>query len=242
MTQVLPAIIPRTKEQLEEEVRRVAGFASLIQVDISDGLFTPIKTWPYNGRDGEFFEQLKAQEAGWPRWEDVDVEIHLMIKDPENTVLDWIHTGVSAVVAHIEATENFQKVIDICRENLVSIGVAIKPSTDIEKIKPFVDGVYPVRSPEGSQGEFTSNGVDFIQVMGSDALGKHDVPLDPKAITLISKLHELYPERIIAIDIGVNEDTAETLVDAGATKLISGGAILETANPEEVFRSFESIG
>jgi ribulose-phosphate 3-epimerase len=221
MTKVLPAIIPHTKEQLEGEIKKVVGFTTLIQVDISDGVFVPTKTWPYNGRDPEFFEQLKNQEVGWPRWEDVDVEIHLMVKNPEETVLDWIHTGVSSVVAHIEATDNFQKVIDICRENSVSIGVAIKPSTDIEKIKPFVDGV------------------DFIQVMGSDILGKHDVPLDPKAIEMITQLRALYPERIIAIDIGVTIDTKDELISAGANKLISGGAILEDANPEEVYRELE---
>ena len=57
--QVVPAIIPKTREQMEEEIKKVSGFASLIQIDISDGLFTPFKTWPFNGRDVEYFENLK---------------------------------------------------------------------------------------------------------------------------------------------------------------------------------------
>src|SRR3989344_4452527 len=128
MTQVLPAIIPQTKQQLEEEIKKVSGFAKLVQVDISDGKFTSVKTWPYNGRDGEFFEQLKREEIGWPNWQDVEFEIHLMAQNPENVVGDWVHTGVSAVVAHIEATQDFQRVIDICRESAVEVGIAIKPS------------------------------------------------------------------------------------------------------------------
>ncbi len=220
---VLPAIIPHTKEQLTEEIKKVAGFAKLIQVDISDGVFVPVKSWPYNGRDADFFEQLKSEEIGWPRWEEVEIEAHLMVKSPEDTVADWIHSGVTSVVAHIEATDNFQKVIDICRQHTVAVGVAIKPSTDISRIASFAEQV------------------DFIQVMGSDTLGKHDVKLDMKAVEKIKALRELYPERIIAIDIGVSEDTAEMLVSAGANKLISGGAILESAHPEEVFRYFESL-
>ena len=156
-------------------------------------------------------------------WEKLDIEVHLMVKSPENVLSDWIRTGVSAVVAHIEATDNFQKVIDICREHTVAVGVAIKPSTDIARLEPVVSQV------------------DFIQVMGNDLLGKHGVELDPKSVEQIKKLHTLYPERIIAIDIGVSEDTAQTLVSAGANKLISGSAILDSENPEEVFKYFESL-
>lgn len=217
MIKVVPAIIPHTREQLTEEIRKVASFADLVQIDISDGLFVPTKTWPYNARDLDFFEKLKAEEEGWPRWEDLEFEIHLMIKNPEDTVLDWIHTGASSIIAHIESTDNFQKVIDICRENNVSVGVAIKPMTDDSKLSPF------------------ASQVDFIQVMGSDMLGKHGVELENEAVDKIKSLRNAYPERIIAIDIGVNIETRDILIEAGANKLISGGAILESDNPEEVF-------
>ncbi|MSU45352.1 MAG: hypothetical protein EXS47_01855 [Candidatus Zambryskibacteria bacterium] len=217
MIKVVPAIIPHTREQLTEEIRLVAQFAELVQIDISDGIFVPTKTWPYNGRDSDFFENLKAEEEGWPRWEDVEFEIHLMVKNPEDVVLDWIHTGASAIIGHIEATDDFQRMIDICRENNVSVGIAIKPSTDDSVLLSFVDQV------------------DFIQVMGNDLLGKHNIPLDLKAVEKIKSLRKLYPERIIAIDIGVTKETEDILIEAGADKLISGGAILNSDNPKEVF-------
>jgi len=223
MIQVVPAIIPHTKEQLEDEIQRVAKFARLIQVDITDGIFVPTKTWPYNGRDVDFFDKLKNEEIGWPGWENVDVEVHLMIKNPEESVLDWIKTGASTIVAHIEATDNFQEVIDLSREKLVSVGVAIKPSTDISRLAPFVSQV------------------DFIQCMGNDLLGKHGVVLDPKAVLQIKELHKLYPERIIAIDIGVNEETMEELISSGVSKFISGGIILEASDPEEEYKKLSNI-
>jgi ribulose-phosphate 3-epimerase len=223
MIQVVPAIIPHTKEQLEEEIKRVAKFAKVIQVDITDGIFVPTKTWPYNGRDVDYFEKLKKEEEGWPEWEEVNIEVHLMVKNPETIVLDWIKTGASTIVAHIEATENFQEVINLCRENYVSVGVAIKPSTDISRLAPF------------------AYVVDFIQCMGSDSLGKHGVELDPKAILQIKELHKLYPQRIIGIDIGVKEETAEELISAGVTKFISGGIILGADNPEEEYEKLKNF-
>jgi len=223
MTKVLPAIIPTSKEQLSEEIGKVAYFADLVQIDISDGIFTGVKTWPYYGRDVDYFEKLKMEEEGWPKWEEVDIELHLMVANPETVLDEWIATGVSGIVAHIEATDDFQKVIDICRNKNVSVGVAIKPNTDIEKIEKFV--------PQ----------VDFIQVMGSQLLGKHGVELEEKSLEMIKSLRALYPDSIIAIDIGVTEENAETLVEAGVNKLISGGAILNSDNPKEVFNYFESL-
>lgn len=215
---VVPAIIPHSREQMEEEIKKVSGFAHLVQIDISDGIFTPVKTWPYNGREVEYFEKLKTEEEGWPDWENVDYEVHLMVKNPEKVVLDWIHTGVSALIAHIEATEDLQKVIDICKENSISVGIAIKPSTPIEKIKPFVASA------------------DFIQVMGSDQLGKHGTELEESTMEKIKEIKKGFPSTVIAVDIGVSLETRDLLKEAGADKLISGGAILESPNPQEVYR------
>ncbi len=75
--------------------------------------------------------------------------------------------------------------------------------------------------------------------MGSDELGKHGVHLDPKAVEKIKSLQALYPDRIISIDIGVMEETEDLLISAGVDKLVSGGAILNAANPEEEFYRLE---
>jgi ribulose-phosphate 3-epimerase len=223
MTQVVPALIPHTKAQLEEEISKVSGFAPTIQIDVSDGDFTPIKTWPYNGRDTEYFEKLKGEEEGLPKWQDIDFEIHLMVRNPENVLSDWIKTGAGTIVAHIEATDDFQKVIDMCRESQVSVGVAIKPGTDFSKLEKVISEV------------------DFVQVMGSDELGKHGVELEESAIEMIKKLRRQYPDCIIAIDIGVNEESAEMLTSIGVSKLITGSAVLDAENPEEVFKYFSSL-
>ncbi len=223
MTQVIPAIIPETKKQLEEEINLVSDFAKIVQVDISDGVFTPVATWPFNGKDSQFFEDLKSEDVGWPKWEEMEIELHLMVEKPEEVLENWIHTGISAVVVHVEAVKDMQKIIDQCRTFEVALGLAIKPKTDVENLVPYV------------------NEIDFIQVMGSDNLGRHGVELEDSAIEMIKKLHNLYPERIIGIDIGVTEETAEELVKAGATKLISGSAILHSDSPIRVFNYLKSI-
>jgi ribulose-phosphate 3-epimerase len=225
MINVIPAIIPHAYEQFAAEIKTVSKFAKMIQMDIADGAFIKTTTWPYNGRDNDFFQKLVNEEVGWPEYDHVEFEVHLMVQNPEESVFQWIRTGVTSVVAHIEATTNFQKVIDICREHNVQIGVAIKTSTNISMIEPYI--------PQ----------VDFVQVMGSDLLGKHGVELDMAAVLpRVKALRKLYPERIIGIDIGVTRETAEPLVEAGATRLVSGSTILGAPNPELAYRDLQSLG
>jgi ribulose-phosphate 3-epimerase len=223
MIQIIPAIIPHTKEQMIEEIKKVSSFAPVIQIDITDGVFVPTKTWPYNGRDTEFYTALTHEEEGLPEWENVEFEIHLMVKNPETVIQDWISAGAQTIIVHIEATDKMDECITLCRNAEVSIGIAIKPATDIEKIKNYVSQV------------------DFIQCMGSDVLGKHGVALENTAIEKIKTLHTMYPDSIIGIDIGVTEENAETLYDAGATKLITGSALLDAPDPESTYMTLSRI-
>jgi pentose-5-phosphate-3-epimerase len=94
----------------------------------------------------------------------------------------------------------------------------MKPVTEIKEIEKFI--------PQ----------VDFVQIMGSDSLGKHGISLEEKAVEKIKMLRASYPESIIGIDIGVNTDTSEILISAGANKLIAGSAILDAVDSEAVFR------
>lgn len=218
MTIVVPAIIPDTKEQMFKEIDSVADFADIVQIDISDGIFTKIKTWPYNGKDADFFDKLKKEESGWPFWDSLNFEIHLMVENPEKVVRDWIKTSAGTIIFHIESTKNPDEIIEICRENMVSVGVAIKPSTDVSHIEKIM------------------NKIDFIQVMGSDHLGEHRIELEEKALEKIKSLRHFYPDSIIAVDIGVNQENAEKLSLAGATKFVSGSAILNSENPKETYK------
>ena len=225
MTQIVPAIIPKYFKQLEEEVNKVKEYASLVQVDITDGVFTKHKTWPYVGDTGEF-AKLVGEELGLPSWEDVDYEMHLMIEHPETVVEDWIKAGASSIVVQIETVEDtaehMEAIIEMCKASEVLIGLAIKPSTQTGRLAPYGDRI------------------DFIQCMGSDDLGHHGVELDQTIYERLKELRKIYPDMTLAVDIGVNEDTAEELVKAGATKLVAGHAVFENGNVEEAIQGLEN--
>jgi ribulose-phosphate 3-epimerase len=222
MTQVVPAIIPKTFLHLGEEVDKVKDYASLVQVDITDGVFTKNTTWPYVGDMGEF-ANLVEEELGLPSWEDMDYEIHLMVEHPETVVEDWVKAGASSIVVQIETVteESMETIIAVCKAAEAMLGVAIKPSTQTGRLAPYGDRI------------------DFIQCMGSDDLGYHGAELNPTIFERLKELRTIYPDMTLAVDIGVSEDTAAELVHAGATKLVAGHAIFENGNIEEAIEGLE---
>ena len=222
MTTILPAIIPESFNHLHDEVAKVKDFVSCVQVDIGDGQFIKNKTWPYRGDMGEF-EGLLREDMGLPFWEDIDYEFHLMIEQPEKTIQNWITVGASSIVVQIEATTQMEAIIEMCHSAEVSLCIAIKPSTDTATIAPYVDRI------------------ECIQCMGSDNLGHHNEQLNESVYEKIRFFRETYPEMQIAVDIGVNHNTAQMLVASGATKLISGGAIFQAVNIAESIDFFQKV-
>ncbi len=222
MTTIVPAIIPESFSHLHNEVAKVKDFVSLIQIDIADGKFVKNKTWPYTGDEGEF-EKLLREEIILPFWEDVDYEFHLMIESPEKTLEDWIKIGANGIIVQIEAVSDMEGIISMAKVSGVSLGLSIKPSTDIKKVAQV------------------SRQIDFLQCMGSDDLGYHGAKFDNLVLEKIKQLRNLYPDLPIAVDIGVSKETAPDLISAGATKLISGGAIFQSGNIAEIIKFFQNL-
>lgn len=219
--EIIPAILPKDFAEVEEKMSLMRGLVPLVQIDICDGILTPERTWPHKKHD-ENFEAILREERGMPEWEDVDFEVDLMVKNPEAQVLTWVGAGASRIIAHIEGTDNFQKVIDELK-GLVEIGIALNIDTPIEKIKPFIDQV------------------NVVQCMGIKEIGLQGQPFDPRVLEKISTLRKEYPDVIISVDGGVSLETAPLLIEAGADRLVAGSAIFKSDNFAEAVEQFKSL-
>jgi ribulose-phosphate 3-epimerase len=225
MTQVIPAIIPKNFQLLRSEMGQVAELVDRVQVDIMDGRFTPEATWPYNeGREVERFDEMVAQERGFPHWKDLQFEIDLMVEKPEQVIDDWIKTGASAIIIHADSTEKFSDIAERLREQGVEVGLAILPSD------------------RNSVVEKHRKDIDFLQVMGNDKIGYHGVELDPLVYQKIEDLRDRFPDLPIGVDIGVDFKTAPELVNAGATRLASGSTIYQSDDHGGAITKLENAG
>lgn len=216
MAEIIPAIIPENFRLMRKEMAQVKDFVNLVQIDIIDGKFAPEPTWPYaDGPQTALFDDIIAQERGFPFWQDLQFEIDLMVEDPEEVLDDWISTGASAIIIHADSTRNHKDIFEKLKRAGVAVGLALKPSNSNEIVEDFTDQI------------------DFLQIMGNDKIGYHGVELDPLVYDKVADLRNHFPDLPISIDIGVDFDTAPQLVEAGATRLVSGSAIFESKNIEQ---------
>ena len=77
--------------------------------------------------------------------------------------------------------------------------------------------------------------------MGIAKIGYQGQPFDGQVIQKIQDLRKQYPEVTISVDGGVNFETAPKLIEAGATRLVSGSTILQSNNPEKTIEQLKQI-
>lgn len=215
MREIVPAFIPNSFFDLKDAAAIVKEYSKIIHVDVMDGSCTEKNSWPYNNNDTNF-KNIQEEKEGLPYWQDLSYEIHLMMKNPAEAILEWFKAGASRIVIHADyglSTAILEPV-----KGFVEVTIAILPSTPIKNLEqwiPFVSG---------------------IQIMGSNHIGEGGIPLDPKALEIAKLIQEKYPHIPLAIDIGVNEGTVDTLIQTGFSKLITNSYFWESEDKEAVMK------
>lgn len=229
--EIIPALMPKNFRRLETELVRVKELVPLVQLDVMDGVFVKNVSWPY-GDDAHFARMVKDRKT-LPFSDQIEYEVDLMVSEPEHVIEDWMHIGVRRVIVHVEATKKLDNIINdvaahvtrAAKEDLevVSLGLAIGVSTPTERVEPYIYDI------------------DFVQCMGIAEIGKQGEPFDERALKQIEQLKSIHPELVISVDGGVNLESAPRLIEAGATRLVSGSAILKSDNPEGVIQEMKAL-
>lgn len=231
MTEIIPAVLPKDYEDLKNKIALVRGLVPVVQLDICDGIFVPSTTWPFlsDGNLDEHFRKIQNEEEGMPFWEDIDFELDLMVSDSIENFDLYAKLGARRIIFHLEAVgdlgdfRNFLEGMDSYMRDTVEVGVAFKPSFDLEKLYPMVSLL------------------DFVQFMGNDRISYQGVTLDEKVYDKIRALRAKYPDLPMSIDIGVNRETAPKLVAAGLTRLTAGSAIFGASDIMEAIEYFRNL-
>ncbi len=212
--EIIPAILPRDFADLSEKIELVKGYATTVQIDICDGQFTPTATWPYKKADDNFAEILEEKQ-GMPGWEEVDFEIHLMCKNPEEIIQEWITVGAKRIIIHPKSTEKLAECMSMM-QGIVEIGFAFKIDEDV------------VLQP----------GVDFVQLMGINQIGEQGHAFNESVIDKVHEVKDMYPDLPVSVDGGVTLENAALI---HADRLVVGSAIFESENIPQTIDEFHSI-
>ncbi len=213
MIELIPAIMPKSYEDLQEKVGFVSNKVLSVQFDIMDGKFVPEATWPYLPK--QKLEKIIIDDT---------FELDLMVKNASDRLSEWIQTGAHRLIFHIGAEENLLQNIEKFKKDLrgIEIGLAVDLETTMDEIELLLPSI------------------DFIQFMGIRKVGHQGEPFAEEALEKIKEFKSLYPNFMVSVDGGVHLGTVKALVEAGVNRLVVGSAIFE-GNVEKNIEDFKEI-
>lgn len=214
--EIIPAIMPDDFEELASDVSLIGNKVEWVQIDVMDGKYTDSVSWPYADPDKHFTEILNEDE-GLPNWQNINYELDLMVSDPYKEAEKWVRAGVARIVLHLSTLKNgdTEILIEKLRGLNIEVGIALLPSESFTEIENILSKI------------------DFVQFMGIEKVGFQNQDFAEVVLENISEFHKKYPEKIISVDGAVDTNTSKALVEAGATRLVSGSFIFEAGNPKE---------
>ncbi len=197
----------KTLTQLDEIKQ---SHATWLHFDVMDGHFVPNLSF---GPD--ICKQIRLNS-------DLFMDVHIMVSDP-NTFSDvFIEAGADLITFHLEACKNDEEVIQIIDKihtRNVKVGISIKPSTNINELLPFLDKIdlvliMSVNPGYGGQ-SFMLNALDKISLLRNT--------IDTKKLNVL-----------IEVDGGINHETAQLVLNAGADVLVAGSYIFKNNITETI--------
>jgi len=231
MAEIIPAILEKDFSEIKNKLNILREQVKCVHLDIQDGIFEKEPTWPFasGGFDDPDFQKIINEEEGLPFWQEFDFEFDLMVMDaPENFDL-YMKLGPKRMIFHLSAQKNIEKFehflegLDIYIRDNVEMGLAFKPSDNLEVVSRL------------------SHKVDFLHCMGSDNIGFQGEAFSQKALENIKVLKENLPGVVISVDIGINLRNAQTILNAGANRLTIGSSIWKSGDPIGTLQTFKNL-
>lgn len=177
-----------------------------IHFDVMDGEFVNNSTFKH--------EVVKEVNAYCNFFKDV----HLMTYNPDESLSEYKKAGADQITFHYESIEKHEIIplIEKIKSMGMKVGMSIKPSTDIEKIKdylPKLDLVLVMSVEPGKGGQkFIEDSLNKIEWLKNEKKNNH---------------------YLISVDGGINDETCKFVKEAGADVIVVGTYLTKENITEE---------
>ena len=201
---ISPSILGGSFSNMQETVKLIdQSKAEYIHFDVMDGDFVPNLTF-----GPQFISNVR-------QYSKKIFDVHLMINRVGKFLDDYIKGGSDIITFHLEIDENINELISKIKTNNIRCGIAIKPASPWEEIKPYL------------------NNIDQIIIMTVEPGFGGQKFMDDQLLK-INQLRKYISDNQLHVDLevdgGVNYETGKKCVDAGANILVAGSFLFKQEN------------
>ena len=209
---IAPSILTASFSNLESTIKELEEAGSdYLHLDIMDGVFVPQITF-----GAKVVSDIKKVS-------NIPLDVHLMIVNPEKHIDDFAKTGCDIISVHFEGNIHIHRLIHQIKAHNIKAGIVLNPHTRVDVIEPIIDDI------------------DYLLIMSVNP-GFGGQKFIEGSINKIQEAKKLIGDRniIIAVDGGVNFNTCNRVVEAGANFLVAGSAIIDSDNKKDTINKLRA--
>ena len=201
---ISPSILGGSFANMQDTIKLIdQSKAEYIHFDVMDGDFVPNLTF-----GPQFISNVR-------QYSEKTFDVHLMVNRVGKFLDNYIKAGSDIITFHLEIEENVKELISKIKTNNIKCGIAIKPATPWEDLKPYLDDIDQIIIMTVEPG---FGGQKFME----------DQLLKIEQLKNFSSNNQLHVD--LEVDGGVNYETGKKCVDAGANILVAGSFLFKQEN------------
>lgn len=209
-----PSLLSSDFSRIKDECEFIAeAGADIVHCDVMDGHFVPNLTFGP--------PVIRAIKEVSP----LPLDVHLMINNAD-ACIDWyIDAGSDLITVHVEAVNHLHRVLSRIKDAGRLCAVSLNPATPVSsliEVLGMLDMVLLMSVNPGFGGQ------SFIEATIA------------KIAELKALATEHNPHLVIQVDGGINAETIQPCVQAGARCFVAGNAVFKAANPTQAIHDIKA--
>ncbi len=212
---VSPSVLSCDFANIQRDVEMInASNADWFHIDVMDGVFVP------NISFGFPVISAISKHATKP------LDVHLMIANPDQYILDFKKAGADILTVHYEACTHLHRTIQAIKDAGMKAGVALNPHTPVDVLQDVIADL------------------DLVLIMSVNP-GFGGQKFIKNAIFKVGQVKNLIHRRgsraLVEVDGGVNLETGLELIKAGADALVAGSFVFNSENPTQTIADLKAL-